>query len=70
MGPISRSEGSKVEQQGLDLSLVQTPQASISMTRSLAEATGIGTGSSRRLAGPYSTTAVMVFSLITGEGRG
>jgi hypothetical protein len=39
-------------------------------TRSLAEAAGIGTGPSRRLAGPYSTTAIMVFSLIAGEGRG
>jgi hypothetical protein len=29
----------------------------------------MGTGWSYRLAGPYSTTAVMVYSLITGVGR-
>jgi len=49
-------------------SLVQTPQASTSMTTSLAAAAGIGMVSSFNWPGPYSTTAVIEVSDISEEG--
>src|SRR5258708_8144665 len=48
-------------------SLVQTPQASTSITTSLAAAVGIGMVSSFNWPGPYSTTAVIEVSDISGE---